>query len=91
MPQDSWLPLLTLQTESLTRSLLLLLSELVPSAKEISSSISMEQYQHLLTLLGDHKITETPASTALFACKLCLLSSLNSGWIVDSEASDHML
>lgn len=65
-------------------------SDSIPSTKDISPTISVEQYQHLLTLLGEHEPTKTSTPKTLFSGKLCLLSSLNSGWIIDSGASDHI-
>ncbi|KAL2900141.1 Retrovirus-related Pol polyprotein from transposon RE1 [Bienertia sinuspersici] len=57
-----------------------------------SPAFTPDQYQKLLSLINQSQPNDITSSdkTAFVAGKLCLLSTLNSAWILDSGATDHI-
>lgn len=68
-------------------------------AEHSSMNISIDQYNHLMSLLGksshdtsaSHKTEEGDThGHALLAGTICLLSNFTSNWLLDSGATDHI-
>ena len=62
-----------------------------------SPTLTVDQYNQLLSLLGQHDTQSIPTTeannddnTCLLAGKSCFLSVTNSTWIIDSGATNHM-
>ncbi|XP_074374803.1 uncharacterized protein LOC141715227 [Apium graveolens] len=58
-----------------------------------NTSISVDQYNHLMSLIGKSS-SETqvadPSKHALLADNMCLLSNAVNEWLIDSGATDHI-